>query len=196
MMDLNDMMVRLDADTTPLRRSLLEAERVGQTSLGNLEKMGQRLGSSLTLAAVKGRDLGEVLDRLISSLANTIWKQTVTDPLSDLLGGLFSGGASGLFGRATGGSVSADTPYLVGERGPELFVPATAGRIEPSSATQAQGQSGGGVSVSIQIDARGAEAGTANRLQQVVQEIQSRTFSAVFAAMEQGGRYARMSGRR
>lgn len=195
MMDLNDMMVRLDADTTPLRRSLLEAERVGQTSLGNLEKMGQRLGSSLTLAAVKGRDLGEVLDRLISSLANSIWKQTVSDPLSDLLGGLFSGGGSGLFGRASGGSVSADTPYLVGERGPELFVPANAGRIEPSGTVAVQGD-GGGVSVSIQIDARGAEAGAATRLQQVAQEIQSRTFAAVFAAMEQGGRYARISGRR
>ena len=48
--------------------------------------------------------------------------------------GLLSGliGSLGLPGRATGGTVSPMRPYLVGERGPELFVPASAGRVEPS----------------------------------------------------------------
>jgi phage-related minor tail protein len=51
-------------------------------------------------------------------------------------GGLFSAllGTLGLPGRATGGTVSARTPYLVGERGPELFVPHAAGRIETGGA--------------------------------------------------------------
>ena len=34
-------------------------------------------------------------------------------------------------GRATGGLVSAGRSYLVGERGPELFVPTASGRVEP-----------------------------------------------------------------
>lgn len=34
-------------------------------------------------------------------------------------------------GKATGGPVSANTPYIVGERRPELFVPSTSGRIVP-----------------------------------------------------------------
>jgi len=34
-------------------------------------------------------------------------------------------------GRATGGPVSANRPYIVGERRPELFVPSTSGRIVP-----------------------------------------------------------------
>ena len=46
------------------------------------------------------------------------------------------GGALGaLFGlprRVTGGLVAAESPYLVGERGPELFVPTSAGRVEAS----------------------------------------------------------------
>jgi phage-related minor tail protein len=33
-------------------------------------------------------------------------------------------------GRATGGPVNAGRGYLVGERGPELFVPSSNGRIE------------------------------------------------------------------
>jgi hypothetical protein len=45
------------------------------------------------------------------------------------LGGLV-GAVLGLPGRATGGAVSPGRGYLVGERGPELFVPTAAGRVE------------------------------------------------------------------
>jgi hypothetical protein len=38
-------------------------------------------------------------------------------------------------GRATGGSVMANTPYIVGERGSELFVPDTNGTIIPNGAS-------------------------------------------------------------
>jgi hypothetical protein len=43
----------------------------------------------------------------------------------------FGGDPTGLpgFGRAMGGPVFAGTPYFVGERGPELFVPQTSGRV-------------------------------------------------------------------
>lgn len=37
-------------------------------------------------------------------------------------------------GRALGGPVSGGTPYLVGERGPELFVPSVSGGIVPNNA--------------------------------------------------------------
>lgn len=35
-------------------------------------------------------------------------------------------------GKATGGPVNQGTPYLIGERGPELFVPSTSGTIVPN----------------------------------------------------------------
>jgi phage-related minor tail protein len=44
--------------------------------------------------------------------------------------GMFAGAP----GRATGGPVSPGRPYWVGERGPELFVPASAGAVSPSAA--------------------------------------------------------------
>jgi hypothetical protein len=43
-------------------------------------------------------------------------------------------GAAATAARATGGPVSANAPYLIGERGPELFVPNTAGKVLPNSA--------------------------------------------------------------
>lgn len=45
-------------------------------------------------------------------------------------------------GRAMGGPVSSNTPYMVGERGPELFVPQDNGQIIPNN--KLGGSSGGG----------------------------------------------------
>lgn len=60
------------------------------------------------------------------------------------IGSLFGGG------KATGGPVRGGTPYLVGERGPELFTPSSSGHITPNHAL------GGGVVQNITVDARGA----------------------------------------
>jgi hypothetical protein len=49
-----------------------------------------------------------------------------------------------IFGRYTGGPVSPNSPYLVGERGPELFVPSTSGRVIDANTTRSMG---GGVTV-------------------------------------------------
>ena len=55
--------------------------------------------------------------------------------------------ATGNAPRAMGGSVSAGTPYLVGERGPEMFVPDGGGRIVPNYKLGAQG--GGNIVVNL-----------------------------------------------
>lgn len=60
------------------------------------------------------------------------------------LGGLI-GSIFGLPGRATGGPVSPGRPYLVGERGPELFVPTSAGKVDAGAG------SGGGRAVNVSI---------------------------------------------
>ena len=59
------------------------------------------------------------------------------------------------FYKANGGPVSSNSTYMVGEKGPELFVPSTAGTIIPADATAAMaryqrqgGGSGGGNSSS------------------------------------------------
>ena len=51
--------------------------------------------------------------------------------------------------RALGGAVGAGQPYLVGERGPELFVPGAQGNIVPNNAM-------GGANVTVNVDASGS----------------------------------------
>jgi hypothetical protein len=57
-------------------------------------------------------------------------------------------GILGLPGRATGGTVSPGRGYLVGERGPELFIPTSAGRVE-SNATARGGAREVRVSINV-----------------------------------------------
>jgi hypothetical protein len=52
--------------------------------------------------------------------------------------------------RANGGPVSSGKSYMVGERGPELFVPGRSGSIVPNGAM------GGGVNVVVNVDAKGS----------------------------------------
>lgn len=190
-MELDQLIVRLEADTRPLSTALASVNREADKSLTQIAKLGERIGGSFVSAALRGENLGSVVRNLARDLAAVTLRDTVINPIGGLLGSL----VGGLFGRAGGGSVSKDVPYLVGERGPELFVPSASGRIDPAGGSAASGE-GGGVSVNIHVDARGAEPGAAERLRQVAGEIEARTFNAVFAAMDRGGRYARISGRR
>lgn len=78
----------------------------------------------------------------LKDFANSIIETFVRIQAQRLIGGIFGGssGAGSIFsaligppGRALGGPVAANSPYMVGERGPELFIPATAGRIMPNN---------------------------------------------------------------
>lgn len=73
-------------------------------------------------------------------LANSIIADFVRIQAKQIALGLFGGDKGGglfssIFGgfRAAGGPVSANTPYIVGERGPELFMPRNAGTIVPNN---------------------------------------------------------------
>jgi tape measure domain-containing protein len=64
-------------------------------------------------------------------------------------------------GRAKGGSVSSRTPYIVGERGAELFVPRTSGTIVPNDKLGASQQDNSSLNITFQINAVDTQSGTA-----------------------------------
>ncbi|MDE2043336.1 MAG: tail tape measure protein, partial [Alphaproteobacteria bacterium] len=71
--------------------------------------------------------------------------------LTSLIGGLF-----GSPGRATGGPVSPGQPYMVGENGPELFVPTSAGNI--ATGGQLSASTARALNVSINVNAPAGSA--------------------------------------
>jgi len=124
------------------------------------------------LSAIRRGSLGfEDLRRIAFNVLDSIAGQALNSLFGSLGGGGGGGGGGGLGGllnlggligsifglpgRATGGPVAPGRGYVVGERGPELFVPTSAGRIE----TGAAGGPGRDVKVSITIAApQGANA--------------------------------------
>lgn len=96
---------------------------------------------------------GNVVSGFRSMLAQVV-QEWVRSQIATLVGrGLTAimsgtGGAKGLFGRAVGGPVLANTPYVVGENGPELFVPNGGGRVVTNQAAKGLG---GGVTVNLNL---------------------------------------------
>lgn len=101
-----------------LERGLLGAIRRGSLGFEDLKRMAFGVIDAIAAQALSGL-MGQVGGGKGSGLLGSALN----------LGGLV-GAILGLPGRATGGPVSPNRGYLVGERGPELFVPTSAGRIE------------------------------------------------------------------
>ena len=108
--------------------------------------------------------------------------------IGGLLGGFFGIGGSksapipsGAFGGplAGGGPVTSGTPYLVGEKGPELFVPGASGNIVPNTHL-------GGITVNNNVDARGASMELAKALPGILQENNRRLVETLRDAKSRG----------
>ena len=59
------------------------------------------------------------------------------------------GDTSAIPGRAAGGAVSGDSPYIIGEAGPELFVPWTNGTVVPNHRIAQSVGGGGGINMTM-----------------------------------------------
>ena len=129
---------------------------------------------------------------VIGSVIDQLWKlfvvQKIVGFISSAFGSMGGTPATGGFGssvnlagvRAYGGSVAGNQPYMVGERGPELFVPGGNGTIIPNS--NMRGSSGGGNNISVSVDARGSNDPAAVRAQ--VQQGILEAAPAIIAAAE------------
>lgn len=103
------------------------------------DDLGNTLAGAFTDAIKSGGDLGDVIDQLEQDIIDIILRTTVTEPLGQALSGALQGSVGNIFGdlfgglfRASGGPVTANNPFIVGERGPELFVPRASGTIIPN----------------------------------------------------------------
>ncbi len=128
-----------------LERSLNSAIRTGQLGFEDLKRTALAAMAQIAASSIR---LG------IDALFHDGKKGGLGAVLRQLLGGI--GGAPG---KAIGGPVSPGRPYVVGERGPEVFVPAASGRIE------AMRGGGGGREVRVNVTINAPAGGEARVLQ-------------------------------
>ena len=118
------------------------------------DQIGQSIASgvvdTLSAAVDQTESLAEAAGNTLRNIANTLLQLGV----NTALGAAFPGSSlfKNLSGFASGGRPPVNKPSIVGERGPELFVPSTSGTIVPS------GKFGGATNVVVNVDAKGTSA--------------------------------------
>ena len=129
-------------DTLPAFISIMKF--VGEAILAVSEFLFKDLPNALGTAIFWFTNIINKVTSFIKTIQNAINKMR---ELLDMTGGKITGAVSRVLGfgggRAVGGPVNAGTAYMVGEKGPELFVPRQSGTIIPN------GSGGGNIYVSV-----------------------------------------------
>lgn len=128
-----------------IETSLLRAVRTGKTGFDDLRRMVLSVMAEIAASAVRAG---------LSSIGVGVKNGSGSGGGGSGGGGLLAvgtsllGSALGLPGRATGGPVSPGRAFLVGERGPEVFVPTSSGSVAPMATGGARD-----VRIAIQVNA-------------------------------------------
>ena len=165
--------------------------RILQSFLGMLIQMEMRAAASNIWNALSNnggptdQGMGGMIGTLLSSVAAGFGGGGNFD--IGPVGGAYNGGGSLSFGgpRAGGGPVSGGMAYLVGEEGPELFVPGSGGTIVPNG--------GGGTTVVLQMTNQFgsimSRAETEQQLRMVEERARKGAIAGVLEAKSRGGSY-------
>lgn len=156
-----------------------QIDQLATTTFANFENaLGSAAAGTTTLADA----FKKMTESMISDIVKLTLKLTVTAPLAKAFEGIFgslfgpnlagvttgpniSPNASGqYFGRQGGGPVFSGTPYLIGEHGPELFVPHASGQVVPAGLSKAS--SSGDLKVTVNNYASGDVETTQQRKNQ------------------------------
>jgi len=163
--EIDRLLVAVRADTSGFARDVGAMRAALDDGLGaGADRAGRRVELALARAAGSGRLNFDALRttalRALDDIATAALKSGIGALAGSGGGGVAGiastllGAALGLPGRATGGPVAPGAAYLVGERGPELFVPTASGRVEPMGGARATRD----VRVSIAVAAGPGEA--------------------------------------
>lgn len=110
------------------------AKDAGDTLAKIFEASGRQISHALSQAARSGEiSFKNLAQSIIRDLSNLAFDKYVTKPIDGLIEGIIKSlpMPAPIFGaRAAGGQVNAGGAYLVGENGPEMFIPRAGGGIE------------------------------------------------------------------
>lgn len=144
-----ELLVRQNAE---LEKQVAEADKLE----GIYQQVGQTLAngvvSAIEAAVNKTRTLAEVAMDLLNDLARMFLRLGINAAFGAIGSGLgipFSGGF------ANGGRPPVGKVAMVGENGPELFIPSSMGRIIPNGKYEIG--TGGGNTITVNVDAKSTE---------------------------------------
>lgn len=115
-------------------------------------RAGDALADAMVEAALNFENAKEILAELVVEIGKAIAKMLILKAIEAGINAVFGGGGGILGGSAGGGYIGPGGPRLVGEQGPELFMPAAPGRIIPNNRL---GGGGNVISINSVVNASG-----------------------------------------
>ena len=171
-----------------------------------LSGLTDALTAGVTGAANFADAMKSMAKSVIDSLIKMLIQKYIVDAAFGAISGFIGGGVTAntnfgpamnapnfgpqLSGKAIGGSVQSGQPYMVGERGPEMFVPNSQGSIVPNGRS-----GGGGVVVNQTINVTtGVQQTVRAEIATLMPQIANAAKGAVAEARMRGGNYSKMLG--
>ena len=169
---LSDAIAKLKEDLNPIKLQV-DAIVGGATAIGNAfsTAFSDVISGAKSTQQALADAFKSIGDAFINMAAEIIAKQMTLIILQTIFNALSGGGSAlgtanknltgtgalktpipglAIGGRAAGGSVTGGKPYIVGERGPELFLPSTGGNVMSNNdlrSAMGSGSAGGGAPV-------------------------------------------------
>lgn len=172
--ELDTLVLKIRTDTAALAHDAAEMKALFAASAeGIAGSMSEALAKLITQGKLGFQDWKKLLQEVLTEIAKIGTEMIFGTPSGQNSGGSGWAGvlaqAATLFstsGRATGGPVTQGRAYMVGERGPEIFVPERAGRIETLN-----GGAGGGRPINISINVAAPDTASPQLMQRSARQV-------------------------
>jgi len=189
-----------------IKEQLFFATTEGKLFESGIESLSTKLADTFVNALETGkfslRDLGNVVKQVMAEMARDFLKAQIRAMLLKSVLGAFGGSSGGSFSvggtmpaigdvTASGGTVQAGVPTLVGERGPELFLPNTGGVVKNNMDTKAMMKGGKPIVINQNLNfSTGVSQTVRAEVMNMLPQIQSSTLEAMVDAKQRGGAFA------
>ena len=192
-----------------LKKRMFESSEEGKMALKAIDGLSDGLANSLVEAVETGkfslRGLGNTVKEVMAEMARDFLKAQIRALILKQVLGAFGGGPSasqfqtggnlhGLNATAGGGTVQRGVPTLVGERGPEIFIPNTGGTVRNNMDSKNM-MGGNTVVVNQNVNfATGITPTVRAEVINMLPMIKKETMSAVVDAKQRGGSFGHQLG--
>jgi hypothetical protein len=187
------MVDRIQSAADTMSDSLTQMVMDGKINFGTMKDMFKDMVRQMIADALKAQVIKPLLGAVFGGIGGAFGGSSVGGGTN--IGNAFLNVAEGFKNKASGGTIQGGNPYLVGERGPELIVPSSAGTIMNNHNTKNAMGRGGGTVVNQTINVQSGVAQTVRaEMISLLPRFKQDTMNAVVDAKRRGGSFGQAFG--
>ena len=188
--DINDKFIGVvDSLASTYENSFIDALSGTKSALDSFKDFSRQLVEEIIRTYIKLSVINPIINSIFEGTPGYTKRSEMTG--SQVFDRFVDIGKKFIGGRAGGGTVQGRKPIMVGERGPEMFVPNTGGRIVPNGALGGSLRGGSPTIVNQSLNfATGIQNTVRAEVMNMMPMIQNATLQAVVDQKRRGGTFA------